>query len=296
MTDYRVVIPILNKKVTGLIGPPWQLSADMAVETILDEDHAALLRDPPKNEAEQVSITSRVINVRVGTAKPTRETVLNLAAIVQFCLNYFAIDPGLSISWACTVSPGKRSQMSVVEFFDLATAPIATAGRHRVFKFDKDIKRSSLSSMYQASTMAAAAFPGAAMAMDRFCRALSRDDRHDRLVDLCISLESLLDGSNELRFRFSQLHAMLGERDLDRRLAAFKLFQDFYDARSKVVHGDPTASAKVAAVEARWDELLAYAKSSLAYYLAFLSTGTRETWNDHVRKVALGIESPSNGD
>lgn len=296
MTEYRVVIPVLNNKVTGLVGPPWQLSADIGVETVLDEDHAAFLRDPPKNDAQQIAITSKVINIRVGAARPIQSDVLRFAAIAQFCLNYFAMEPGLSLAWACTVAPGKKSQMSVVEFFDLAKAPIAPVARHRPFKFDKDIKRSSVSGMHRAATLALGNFPGAIVSVDRFCRALSRDDNHDRLVDLCISLESLLDGSSELRFRFSQLHAMLSERNPANREAAFRLFQDFYDARSKVVHGDPNGAAKIAAVEARWEDLLSYAKKSLAYYLAFLSGNTREDWNTHVRKICLGIESPGNGE
>jgi hypothetical protein len=296
MTEYRVVIPILNNRVTGLIGPPWQLSSEIAIETVLDEDHAAFLRDPPKSEGQQIQINAKVINVRVGEVRPSHVDVLRLAAVAQFCLNYFARDPGLCLGWGCTVAPGKRSQMSVIEFFDLAKAPIAPVARHKNFRFESTVKRSSLSGMHQAATRALNSFPGVMMSIDRFCRAMSRDDNHDRLVDLCIALESLIDGSNELRFRFSQLHAIVGERDLAKREAAFKLFQDFYDARSKVVHGDPAAEAKIAAVEARWTELLGYAKKSLAYYLAYLSGNSREDWNTHVRRICLGIESPGNGE
>lgn len=296
MTEFRLVIPVLNQRVVGLVGPPWQLSPDSAIETILDEDHAAILRDPPKGGGLGILITSKVFNIRVGGVKPTHDEVLRIAATSQFCLNYFAIEPGLAMSWGCIMAPGRRNQMSVVDYFDLSMAPIASAATHRAFKFDKDIKRVSLSGMHTASTQALSKFPGAMMAMDRFCRALSRDDKHDRLVDLCISLESLLDGNNELRFRFSQLHAMIGESNLDRRIEIFKLFTDFYDARSKVVHGDPNAGGKVAAIELRWPELLGYARKSLAYYLAFLSDNNREEWNQHVKKICLGIERPNVGE
>jgi hypothetical protein len=293
MTDYRIVIPILNHKVVGLVDPAWQLSPDIGVETVLDEDHAAILRDPRKGDSDQISISAKVINGRMGTTKPTHENALKLAAVAQFCLNYFAEEPGACISWACVLAPGKKKQMLVVEYFDLSAAPIAPVARHRKFKIEKKTARASLTGMYEASTKALERFPGAIMTIDRFCRALSRDDKHDRLVDLCICLESLIDGNNELRFRFSQLHSMLAEPDATKRLAAFELFQDFYDARSKVVHGDPAASKKVANVEKNWPELLRYARLSLAYYFAYLSDKDRATWNDHVRKIFLGIESPT---
>lgn len=291
MADYRLVIPVLNRKVTGLVGPSWQLSAEVAIETILDEDHAAILRDPPADESDAVSITARVVNAKVGSSKPTKEEVLRLAARAQFCLNYFAAEPGVSMAWAFLVSPGKRGQMSVAECTELAMAPVAPVSRTRVFRFDRNTKRTSLVAIHTALDKALANYPGAIMAVDRFSRALSRSDQHDRLVDLCICLESLIAGSSELRYRFSQMHAMIAEPDASKRVAAFRLFSDFYDARSKVVHGDSGASAKVATVEARWSELIEYAKASLAYYFAYLSENNRSAWDEHIKKLCLGVET-----
>lgn len=286
----------MNSRVQGLIGSPWQLSADVGIETILDEDHAAILRDRLSGGDQSISINAKVINIRFGLVKPSHEQVLRSAVISQFCLNYFAVEPGVSLSWACTVAPGRRNQMSVVERFDLGVAPVASVARYRSFKFDKDTKRPALSGLHKASVEAAGRFPGVIMTIDRFCRALSRDDRHDRLVDLCISLESLIEGSNELRFRFSLVHAILAEPDLARRADAFKLFQDFYDARSKVVHGDTAADVKIRAVEARWPELVIYARKSLAYYLTYLSANDRKAWDEHVKQLCLGLISPGNGE
>jgi hypothetical protein len=74
----------------------------------------------------------------------------------------------------------------------------------------------------------------------RFQMACDRDDDSDRLIDLAIAMESLLLGPverNSLSFSFSMRGAVLLAAPARRR-AKRKLLSEFYNRRSKTVHGD----------------------------------------------------------
>jgi hypothetical protein len=89
----------------------------------------------------------------------------------------------------------------------------------------------------------------------------ARTSLEDKLIDLVISAEALFSPSREgeLKFRIAQRAALLLGADSDQRRRVMKLFRDAYDARSALVHGDPspfeTGKFTVAALEALGEDV-----------------------------------------
>ena len=110
---------------------------------------------------------------------------------------------------------------------------------------------------------------------DRFVRFLRNDTSPDALVDLCISLESLLDAKTEISFRFSTLLAK--QCGTNNAKHASDTLGRLYDFRSKVVHGaDPRK--EYSKLEPMLPALRQYARQILGNYFLFLSEGTKEAW------------------
>src|SRR5207302_8860173 len=69
---------------------------------------------------------------------------------------------------------------------------------------------------------------------DRFVRYLRMNNSRDALVDLCICLESLIESTTEISFRFAVCLAKVSSKNAE---AISELLSDLYNLRSKVVHG-----------------------------------------------------------
>jgi len=116
----------------------------------------------------------------------------------------------------------------------------------------------------------------------RFVRSLRADNAADKIMDLCISLESLLDHQTEVSFRFSISLARVLETKgiLCQKNAA--LLADLYEARSKLAHGDPAAVKLVRNFEGRFAEVYALAKELLSTYVLYTSDHSRDEWKQHI--------------
>jgi hypothetical protein len=75
----------------------------------------------------------------------------------------------------------------------------------------------------------------------RYVRYARGDNQQDKLTDLCISLESLLDGKTEIAFRFGCCLAKVTGSKGKKAEDSAQLLSQLYDLRSKIVHGDPEA-------------------------------------------------------
>lgn len=116
----------------------------------------------------------------------------------------------------------------------------------------------------------------------RFVRSARAENSADRVMDLCISLESLLDHQTEVSFRFSiSLARVIGKKGaVSEKNAA--LLADLYEARSKLAHGDPAAGKLVRTLEPRFPEVYALAKELLTTYVLYVSEHSRDEWKTHI--------------
>ena len=117
----------------------------------------------------------------------------------------------------------------------------------------------------------------------RYVRYQKANNLADGLMDLCISLESLLDSQTEISFRFSTcLSRIVGERGAGEKQSA-NLLSRLYDIRSKLAHGDPEATKLLKKIELDLPELNKLARKILTTYVLYMSEHSREDWRIHVR-------------
>lgn len=118
---------------------------------------------------------------------------------------------------------------------------------------------------------------------DRYLRYIRSNKTGDALLDLCISLESLLDASTEILFRFGlSLAKITGERG-PKAEALAGLLSRLYEVRSKIVHGDPQATRLLERLRPELPALHELARRILTLYILYMSDNSRENWKCHVR-------------
>jgi hypothetical protein len=128
--------------------------------------------------------------------------------------------------------------------------------------------------------------------MDRFNSALRRQRLEDKIIDLSVALETMLDDTAEISFRLSLYLAFVCQQD---RQKAYDLFKSLYDARSRIVHGSthkPKAQRAVEDIEERMPELIRYAKAAMLYFYTYLNQPDPRDWGKHCLGLVLGSEKP----
>jgi hypothetical protein len=119
---------------------------------------------------------------------------------------------------------------------------------------------------------------------DRFVRYSRSGNVNDSLMDLCISLESLLDSQTEVSFRFGTcLAKVTGEKGNEAEETA-RLLSDLYDLRSKIVHG-ADATKERRRIEPHVSALRKTARAVLTNYVLFLSENSRAAWKQHLHSL-----------
>lgn len=84
------------------------------------------------------------------------------------------------------------------------------------------------------------------IAIDRFMTSYEKDSPHEKILDLIISLEALLqDTPAELSYRLSIRTAVLLEEENSKRNKIFKIIRQGYDARNKIAHGNEVDDVKI---------------------------------------------------
>ena len=100
----------------------------------------------------------------------------------------------------------------------------------------------------------------------------------DALLDLAISLESLLDSQTEIAFRFAtSLSKVTGARG-EEALKLATILHDLYDIRSKIVHGNHQVTRLTRKIAPKLPELHRLARRILTTYLLYASEKTYEEW------------------
>ena len=80
-------------------------------------------------------------------------------------------------------------------------------------------------------------FRNIALALRRFSSIYDRHPADDRVVDAIIAIEALLKIDSELSFRLAFRTAGILAAHDNERIAIFREMRDYYDARSRIVHG-----------------------------------------------------------
>jgi hypothetical protein len=115
---------------------------------------------------------------------------------------------------------------------------------------------------------------------DRFVRFCIAGSTTDGLLDLCISLESLIESETEISFRFAVCLAKVTDEPDAEELSG--MLSDLYSLRSKVVHGSDTGKAhkKLAPNIPR---LRGTARTILTKYIFHLAENTKDDWKRRLK-------------
>ncbi|MGZ5436576.1 MAG: hypothetical protein ACXWID_06595 [Pyrinomonadaceae bacterium] len=117
----------------------------------------------------------------------------------------------------------------------------------------------------------------------RYVRYAKANQLADAILDLSISLESLLETQTEISFKFGAcLAKVTGERGTTASDMA-RLLSELYDVRSKLAHGDPRATKLLKQIEPKLPDLRKLARKILITYVLFLSENTQTQWAEHLR-------------
>ena len=120
---------------------------------------------------------------------------------------------------------------------------------------------------------------------DRFVRYSQGRNLKDGLMDLCISLESLLESQSEVSFRFGVCLTKVTRLKGKQAEETARLLSALYDLRSKLAHGDPAASKLLDKIKPSLVELRRIARSILTYYVLYLSEHSRPEWKQHLNTL-----------
>ena len=122
---------------------------------------------------------------------------------------------------------------------------------------------------------------------DRFVRYCKTKGSRDSLVDLCICLESLLDATTEISFRFGACLAKATGATGRKAEEACELLSALYDLRSRVVHG-ADSNKEYNKINAHLGRLHRVSREILTGYVLYLSEHKRDDWTKHLRRLLLG--------
>lgn len=120
---------------------------------------------------------------------------------------------------------------------------------------------------------------------DRFVRYSQGKHLADSLLDLCISLESLLDSQTEVSFRFGTCLTKVAAKKGKEAEEMAKLLSDLYDLRSKLAHGAPEAFKVLEKLQPTQPELRKIARIILTNYVLFISDHSRAEWKQHLHTL-----------
>jgi hypothetical protein len=285
-----LVLPILNATFK-LPGKVVYLDDDVLIGSISSSDLGGFLKGATDGYATWIQPDSQCIHMTLTDNAIRDEDIQAIAHMCQFTFNSFAATGPLRLGFGCVFSRN-GSESLLNRLVDLSELGGIALDRSVGYTCRKGVQQKHLMAHFRLVRRACANADPPIFTIDRFNTALVRSRPYDRIVDLTIALESLFWGQSELSYRFALGMSRLLVNSPESLTEFNALFRSLYSARSGIVHGEPR-SRDIAAVEARWDDLIEYAKIAINYYLSFRVAESRENWDSHMKGVCLGTEAGS---
>jgi hypothetical protein len=292
MPNQRIVMPLLNKKVTTFKGPPWYFDNRTFLATIYVEDHGAFFSKADERYIGDIKIDTKCIYVDDPEFDNFRDFAKTISAKLKFALNNFSSDAPVLLPYAALLNVNDRTRKSrVIEVVDLEAVANLRELRKQAYKVRVGSTSEGVSGLYKVLDEACRNNSAAIFTLERFNTCLTRANILDQIVDASISLESLISGNAELSFRFALYHSFISEVEPDKRSTAFEHFKNLYSARSGVVHGDVKEKVMNKVIN-NWQEVMRLTRASINYYLLFLFLKDPKDWDEHLRRLVLGLDKP----
>jgi hypothetical protein len=230
----------------GLSRTPVELEKGVAIRTIEEDELWDLtsgsisstpfsLQLSPSDDWSMLDIELDLLHVDAPRAASTlyvlREALLaNLVLAVTggFTVLPIGITARFGPNATGTTTHGSRMPREFGQFPHVPTTAIDTNARQELQELWPRVEESFLSASSYLS-----------LPLRRLVDARGRTRVDDKIVDCAIALEALLTGSEkqELKYRLALRGATVLEEQGEDKHQAFKELRDFYDVRSRIVHG-----------------------------------------------------------
>ena len=288
----KLLLPLLNRKAIFFKGPTLYLSPKVSIETILPADFGIIFNSAPDEYKSIISPKSKCIVIEDVNPGDSLKIARIEGLKILFLLNYFKqLEPAV-ISFAVQITKKQKARFDQV--FDLPVIADAYLKRYQHYRVRTNINRDTFSDFYNVITEVYKKNPNILITLDRFNSALFRVQLFDKIIDITVSLESLINGETELKNRFSVFNAWVSESDPRKRNKCFTILASLYDARSAIVHDSGLSEKayrnKIDPISANWDDIIRIAEKVLGYHLLYVYKNGITKWYKHQENLALGIE------
>jgi hypothetical protein len=295
MTTQRIVMPLLNRSVTTFKTQTFYFDDSTYIKNINDEDYAAFFKIEGGRYNSDIKTNTKCIYSEFNTGT-FGDYARQTATKIKFVMNNFSSEIPLLMPYAALISLSK-GKTRITEFADVEAVTSTHKFKDQAYKIKSGSTRELVSNLYKVVDSVCKKYGQTIFTLDRFNSCLTRVEQYDSIVDITISLESLISGNQDLKFKFALYHSLISEVDPEKRFNAFSLLGKLYDARSKIVHGDADskdAKKSINLIVENWKEVLRLSKAAINYYLLFLFVNLegdgRKAWDLHLNRLIYGLD------
>jgi hypothetical protein len=287
----KIIVPILNKSVSTYKGPIWYLSEGVCIETISADDYYIISNSSLRYKT---LLTTKSKCVRINNVDPKYGEVVSRveSSKIAYILNCFRRTNPAAVSFAAQITQKRKAKLDKI--IDLSVISDAYLQKRTSYQIRADLRKDHISEFYKIVSAVHTKEPGILLTLDRFNSALVRQEDLDKIIDITISLESLINGTTELRHRFSLFNSWAAEGDSKQRKETCELLQLLYDARSTIVHGTSLSEReyrkKIDPVLSQWDSIIKLAERCIGYHLFYVYQNDAGSWYQHQQNLVLGLE------
>lgn len=290
-TSYQVFLPFLNQHVTSFRGPSWFLSENVQIRRMTNEEINFLSDLTPRqflylfDEDRKVAVLTGLQSGPYSRVRAGQEAEISKVALcIQTVFNLVGDEHALSIPYGFAIGEARVKRLIRIHEFDIWSDTLSIS--RKPYRFRVGVTALEIANLFSQLLLALSREPNIRFALTRFSSALLKINKNDKLIDLGISLESLVPGGGEFGFRFPFFLSLIADQAVDRRRQIREHFDLLYKARSAVVHGEDRRDIQSAV--AQWDDLVSHAKQCLLYRIYFETLHLPVAWNDHLVDLAYG--------
>jgi hypothetical protein len=296
MTTQKMVMPLLNRSVNAFDTATFYFDDTTYIKEINDEDYAAFFKIEDGGYNSEIKTNTKCIYSDFDS-NDFGDYARQIATKLKFVMNNFSSEIPLLMPYAALIrlSEGKSN---ITEFADVEAIASTHKFKEQAYEIKEGFTRDSVSELYKVVDSVCKKYKQTIFTLERFNSCLTRVESYDSIVDVTISLESLIAGNQDLKFKFALYHSLIAESESERRFNAFSLLGKLYDARSKIVHGDTDskdAKKSLTYIKDNWGEIIRLSRSSINYYLFYifdkLEIDSKKEWDLHLNRLIYGLEN-----
>jgi hypothetical protein len=279
---FSVVVPVLNGSCSVPTTVPLPLSPTISLRKIKAEDLATITEhdDEAASYLKGGKYTITLDNFEEDFSE--KDLNSNISSIL-FSLNVIASGAPLSVDKAYILRSSRAN--TIKQTCQIHGNNHSNRGS---FKIEKGVDLEYGAKVYESALVSLAKHPAFRITMSRFNSAMGRGAPDDKIIDLCIALESVFQAQTEISFQFALYNAILSENDGEKRLNIFKLLKKLYSQRSTIVHGNGELDLNW--MNENWSDLVRIAKASILKKMEFLVDNDHGGWKANLESLALGVE------